>query len=315
MKKQKKLEDGLNRLFSSSRITPPEPESTQIPEKSIHKQSKPKEDQTNKLKTELKVSIEKLPPAPPPSHLIPVPAKPSLPLPVSSDVEGDEEIDLDAAQAELDRLSNATPPADLEKIPQTKKSEKQAEDTIISPSEKSPPTPVKPDIPNKTTPQVKGIEPVQPETTKSLSDEQIVVFTLAKQFYGINISVVDGIIKMQSITVVPRAPHYIEGVTNLRGNVVPVIDLHKRLDVEANGKSQENRIIIVNLNGVVAGMIVDAVEAVTFVEKKDIDTISKTISSIDSQFIRAVAKVNDNLVILLDLENVLKGRKSSKGHY
>ncbi|MBN2589151.1 MAG: chemotaxis protein CheW, partial [Sedimentisphaerales bacterium] len=113
---------------------------------------------------------------------------------------------------------------------------------------------------------------------------------------------------MQSITVVPRAPQYIEGVTNLRGTVVPVVSLHTRLNIPSTEESNNKRIIIINSHGITAGLIVDEVNSVSYVLGKDIEA-SQTLDSIHSSFIRSIAKIEGKLIILLDLENVLKERQ------
>jgi purine-binding chemotaxis protein CheW len=120
---------------------------------------------------------------------------------------------------------------------------------------------------------------------------------------------------MQPITVVPRAPHYIEGVTNLRGVVVPVINLHKRLNLPLTEETLDNRIINVRINSIAAGMIVDSVHSVLQVDGKDISTPSKMVSGDESAFTRAIAKVDDRLIILLDLDKVLTVRISAKKFY
>jgi len=95
-------------------------------------------------------------------------------------------------------------------------------------------------------------------------ERQLVVFTLAHEHYGVDIAAVESIIKLQPITVVPRAPAFIEGVTNLRGSVLPVMDLRKRFGLGSTAETAEKeqkdrRIVVVALEGVKVGMIVDAV--------------------------------------------------------
>jgi purine-binding chemotaxis protein CheW len=147
---------------------------------------------------------------------------------------------------------------------------------------------------------------------KIFVDEQVVVFTLQKQLYGVSITSVDAIIKMQPITVVPGAPYYIDGVTNLRGTVLPVINLHKRLDLGLDEFTPDHRIIVVSVDSISAGMIVDSVSAVTELEGQNISEPSKVVSPDgDMSYIRAVAKHNDDLILLLELNKILEEKHGS----
>ena len=93
-------------------------------------------------------------------------------------------------------------------------------------------------------------------------EQQLVVFELANEFYGINIAVVESIIKMQAITQLPQTPDYVKGVTNLRGSVLPVIDLRIRFALEAQEDTRQTRIIIVTMGNIKVGVVVDGVSEV-----------------------------------------------------
>jgi purine-binding chemotaxis protein CheW len=135
---------------------------------------------------------------------------------------------------------------------------------------------------------------------------QLVIFGLAKEFYGVDIATVEGIIKLQAITAVPRAPAFVEGVTNLRGEVLPVIDLRKRFGLPVDEKrGKDTRIIVVVMGGKKVGMVVDAVSEVLRVADTAIEPPSPIVTTVDSVFIRGIAKVDDRLVILLDLGQIL----------
>jgi purine-binding chemotaxis protein CheW len=136
-------------------------------------------------------------------------------------------------------------------------------------------------------------------------EQQLVVFDLANEHYGVNISAVESIIKMQAITAVPRAPSFVEGVTNLRGSVVPVIDLRQRFGLPAGEETKETRIVVVEMGGTTVGMVVDGVSEVLSVTEEDIEPPSPIVMTIDSAFITGIAKVDDRLIILLDLGRVL----------
>jgi purine-binding chemotaxis protein CheW len=136
-------------------------------------------------------------------------------------------------------------------------------------------------------------------------EHQLVVFDLANEQYGVDIAAVEGIIKMQAITVVPRAPEFVEGVTNLRGKVLPVIDLRKRFGLPRGETSKDMRIVVVEMGGATVGIVVDGVSEVLRVNAEAIEPPSPIVTTVDSAFIRGIAKVSERLVILLDLGKVL----------
>lgn len=136
-------------------------------------------------------------------------------------------------------------------------------------------------------------------------EQQLVIFDLADEHYGVDIAAVDSIIGMQPITAVPRAPSFVEGVTNLRGVVLPVIDLCKRFGLETQETTKDTRIVVVEMNGVAVGMVVDAVSEVIRIPEESIESLSPIVTTVDSVFITGVAKVDERLVILLDLNQVL----------
>jgi len=138
-----------------------------------------------------------------------------------------------------------------------------------------------------------------------VSEEQLVVFSLADETYGIDISVVNEIIRMQSITQVPRTPEFVEGVINLRGRIVPVIDLRKRFGLEVSEETQASRIMVVELEGIIMGMIVDAVSEVLRLPKDSIEPTPPMVSGVDAAYLRGVGKWDDRLIILLDIDKVL----------
>ncbi len=143
-------------------------------------------------------------------------------------------------------------------------------------------------------------------------ESQLVVFDLVNEHYGVDIAVVDGIVKMQTITAVPHAPSFVEGITNLRGEVLPVIDLRKRFGLPLGDGTKETRIVNVNVDGVRVGMVVDAVSEVLRVAEEDIQPPSPIITSVDSSFITGIAKVDERLIILLDLARVFSTEEQAE---
>jgi purine-binding chemotaxis protein CheW len=146
--------------------------------------------------------------------------------------------------------------------------------------------------------------------------EKNVIFALGEEEYGVGIASVDSIIKLQPITSVPRAPSFVEGVTNLRGKVLPVIDLRRRFGLPETEATRESRIVVAELDGSAVGMLVDAVSEVLDVPDDAIEPPSPIVTTVDSTFITGIAKLDGGeahgttsdqgrLVILLDLEKVL----------
>jgi purine-binding chemotaxis protein CheW len=136
-------------------------------------------------------------------------------------------------------------------------------------------------------------------------EQQLVVFELAQEYYGVDIATVEGIIKMQAITVVPHAPRFVEGVTNLRGSVLPVIDLRKRFGLPSQEATKDTRIVVVVMGSLKVGMTVDGVSEVMRVPAEAIEAPSPLVTTTDTTFIKGIAKVAERLIILLDLSKVL----------
>ncbi|HCS38885.1 MAG TPA: chemotaxis protein CheW [Anaerolineaceae bacterium] len=136
-------------------------------------------------------------------------------------------------------------------------------------------------------------------------EKQLVIFELGAEYFGIDISMVEGINKMLEITKIPQAPAYMEGITNLRGSVLPVIDLQKRFGMVLQERTNETRIMVANVDGVKIGMVVSAVSEVLTIEDTVIEPPPPMVSNVNSEFIIGVAKIDKRLVILLDLAKVL----------
>lgn len=136
-------------------------------------------------------------------------------------------------------------------------------------------------------------------------EHQYVIFHLADEFYGVNIATVESIIKVQDITRMPHMPDFVEGITNLRGKVIPVIDLRKRFQLPAAEENDDTRIVVVEIGNIMAGMVVDMVTEVLRVSDDSIEAPSPMVSTVSTAFITSIAKVDDRLIILLDLSKIL----------
>lgn len=135
---------------------------------------------------------------------------------------------------------------------------------------------------------------------------QLVVFRLANEYYGISIAAVESVIKLQPITFVPHAPMFVEGVTNLRGKILPVIDLRKRLGLTLQAETKHTRIMVTELNKTMVGMIVDSVHQVLHIAEEAIEPPSPIVTTVDSAFISGIARSDKRLIIVLDLEKILR---------
>jgi purine-binding chemotaxis protein CheW len=142
-------------------------------------------------------------------------------------------------------------------------------------------------------------------------EQQLVIFELAKESYGVDIAVVESIIKLQTITKVPHAPSFVEGVTNLRGKILPVIDLRRRFNLPSQEGNKDSRIIVISVNDTGMGMVVDGVSEVLTISDKDIEPTPPMVTTVDSAFITGIAKLEGRLIILLDLGKVLSTQEKS----
>jgi len=138
-----------------------------------------------------------------------------------------------------------------------------------------------------------------------MKEIQVVAFNLAKEEYAIDILAVQEIIRPTSITRVPKAPSYIEGVINLRGNVVPVVNLRHRFGLKEVEQTETSRIIILIINDMKIGITVDNVTEVIRIKEDDI-VVPDLSDSLDQRFVQGVGKYNGRLLLLLDLVEILE---------
>lgn len=138
---------------------------------------------------------------------------------------------------------------------------------------------------------------------------QLVSFNVGTEEFGIDILKVQEINRMVDITRVPRAPEFVEGIINLRGKVIPIIDIRKRFNMELAPHNKNTRIVVVDIAGQVMGMVVDSVSEVLRIPASTIEPTPEIVTSIDSDYIRGVAKLEDRLLIYLDLSKILSGEE------
>jgi purine-binding chemotaxis protein CheW len=134
---------------------------------------------------------------------------------------------------------------------------------------------------------------------------QLVVFSIGKELYGVGIGAVQEIVRVPEVTEMPDAPVFLEGVINLRGRVVPVIDLRKRLRLPGVTRTKSTRVLVAENGGGMVGLLVDSVSEVLKIQPDAIEEPPEMISAIGVEYITGVAKVEERLIILLDIKKIL----------
>lgn len=147
------------------------------------------------------------------------------------------------------------------------------------------------------------------ETINS-SEIKVIVFQLNKEEYGVEVEHIRSIERMLPITRVPKISPFIKGVINLRGVVIPIIDLRSRFKLENKETTDETRIIIVMVNNIEVGLIVDEANDVVDIPRKSIEPPPRVIGSIPAEYVRGVAKNEKRLLILLHLDKLINPEKT-----
>ncbi|MCT4545409.1 MAG: chemotaxis protein CheW [Vallitalea sp.] len=143
------------------------------------------------------------------------------------------------------------------------------------------------------------------EENKNQEIKQYIVTKIGNEQYGVNIQFVHNIERLLKITRVPKAPYYIKGVINLRGDIIPVMSLRLKFGLEADEYTNNTRIIIVKLDGNSMGLIVDEVKEVINLDCEDIEKISKDINDEKSKYVQGVGKIDKEIVTLLNLDGLI----------
>jgi purine-binding chemotaxis protein CheW len=136
-------------------------------------------------------------------------------------------------------------------------------------------------------------------------EREFVIFKLNDEHYGLNIHNVENIEKVSAITRVPHTRPYIRGIINLRGNVIPIIDLRKRFKLEELETTDDTRIIIINHDELNVGMVVDSSSETLQLKDEEIDMAPSVKASIEDDFIKEIGKHNNRIIMLLDINKVL----------
>lgn len=130
-------------------------------------------------------------------------------------------------------------------------------------------------------------------------------FKVGEETFAADIMLIREIILCRKVTHIPKAPDFIEGIINLRGKVIPVIDMRKRLGLAATEPTRAARIIITRVTGKDVGLIVDSVVNVIRIEEGEMQAAPKIATGIDSEYLKGIVRDADELVLVLDMEKVL----------
>lgn len=141
---------------------------------------------------------------------------------------------------------------------------------------------------------------------------QVVSFALGSEEYGVDISQVQEIIRMVEITHVPRAPHFMEGVINLRGQLIPIIDLRTRFGMPRADHTKSTRIVVTEIGSKRVGIVVDSVSEVLNIPLENVENAPEMIAGVGTEYIQGVGKVGERLIILLDLTMVMSGEEKAQ---
>ena len=149
-------------------------------------------------------------------------------------------------------------------------------------------------------------------TRRDMDDEQsdvmqLVGFKLGSELFGVDILMVQEIIRSAPITPVPNSPDFVDGVINLRGGIIPVVDLRRRLNVATEDAAiNKDWVVILEIEGRVTGFIVDRVTEVLKISENSIEAAPEIISAgLESQYVRGVCEIGDKLLVLLDFQRIL----------
>ncbi len=156
------------------------------------------------------------------------------------------------------------------------------------------------------------MEKEQEQNTLTEELLQLVGFKIGEEEFAVDILKVQEIIKMIMMTKVPNTPEFVKGVINLRGRIIPVIDLRRRLGLKEKETDQDSRIIVVEIEENTIGFIVDEVSEVLRIPQSIIEPPPSMVGDVNANFITAVAKLENRLLILLDLEKILVEEKGNE---
>lgn len=146
------------------------------------------------------------------------------------------------------------------------------------------------------------------EASAQVEEVQFAVFRVGGEEYAIDIMRIMEIIRPQKVTRIPKAPEFVEGIINLRGKVVPILDLRKRFGIDPEGADKKKvRIVIVKMSGRVLGIVVDEVTEVIYMKADQVENTPDAVKGDGADYLKGVGKVGDRLIVLIDMDKVLSG--------
>jgi len=151
------------------------------------------------------------------------------------------------------------------------------------------------------------------ESIGKKGERQILVFSLANDELGLDISCVREVLRPQEIHPLPQAPDFIEGVINLRGHIIAVIDLRKRLNVKEVEDRSNMRIIVCKIKRFIVGLVVNSVTEIITLSEENIGPTPEVVSmQIDEDFMSGIARLGERIIVILNLENILTREEITK---
>jgi len=145
---------------------------------------------------------------------------------------------------------------------------------------------------------------------------QLVTFQLGEELYGVNIMDVKEIVRVQAIRAIPNAPAYVEGIFNLRSEIIPIINLHKRFHLRKLVTSEEDELlsgfVILDIDGMKLGVIIDRISRVVTIEKEDIQPPPQMFSGIGAEYIQGVVRQEEGYLIILDIRDLFNPKELQK---
>jgi len=156
---------------------------------------------------------------------------------------------------------------------------------------------------------------VRADVSKTAS-RQLVTFQLGEELYGVNIMDVKEIVRVQAIRTIPNAPTYVEGIFNLRSEIIPIINLHKRFHLRKLVSSEEDELlsgfVILDIDGMKLGVIIDRISRVVTIEKEDIQPPPQMFSGIGAEYIQGVVRQEEGYLIILDIRDLFNPKELQK---
>ena len=145
---------------------------------------------------------------------------------------------------------------------------------------------------------------------------QLVTFQLGEELYGVNIMDVKEIVRVQTIRAIPNAPAYVEGIFNLRSEIIPIINLHKRFHIRKLVTTEEDELlsgfVIIDIDGMKLGIIIDRISRVVTIEKEDIQPPPQMFSGIGAEYIQGVVRQEGGYLIILDIRDLFNPKELQK---